>query len=276
MTATTCDTGAALLRAVLADPASDTARLIYADWLDEHADDPCPGCDGRGEVRYCDAAGDMDDEPCRECGGGLAGGYRRGSGKTVGRRDRAEFVRVQVELLRVRAWTPGHNGGTSTGMRGVMPVWRERVGELRQRERELWAGQAGARICRDGLRDGLEPRLAPLTDPTPPQCIYRRGFVDEVRLPLAAYLEHARDLFSRHPIMAVVISDREPVELPGRSGAVERGWHWAVGEGRNGIPWDVYDMMPDMPYATRVAAIDTLSVGLVAYGRKLAGLPPIG
>jgi hypothetical protein len=42
--------------------------------------DVCPGCEGRGEVRFCDAAGDMDDTPCLDCGGSLAGGYKRGTG----------------------------------------------------------------------------------------------------------------------------------------------------------------------------------------------------
>lgn len=59
-----------------------------ADWL-THAPalhwhpnqrEKCPNCDGRGEARFCDAAGDMDDEPCRDCGGNLRGGYNRGSG----------------------------------------------------------------------------------------------------------------------------------------------------------------------------------------------------
>lgn len=40
----------------------------------------CPNCDGLGETRFCDAAGDMDDEPCKSCGGSLSGGYKRGSG----------------------------------------------------------------------------------------------------------------------------------------------------------------------------------------------------
>lgn len=42
----------------------------------------CGWCDGRGEERYCDAAGDMDDRPCEDCGGGYQNGYRRGSGRT--------------------------------------------------------------------------------------------------------------------------------------------------------------------------------------------------
>lgn len=41
----------------------------------------CKACGGRGEIRFCDAAGDMDDEPCKACGGSLAGGYRRGTGR---------------------------------------------------------------------------------------------------------------------------------------------------------------------------------------------------
>lgn len=41
----------------------------------------CPDCDGKGETRFCDAAGDMDDEPCRRCGGRLAHGYKRGTGR---------------------------------------------------------------------------------------------------------------------------------------------------------------------------------------------------
>ncbi len=45
--------------------------------------DECPECDGKGETRFCDAAGDMDDEPCRMCGGNLRGGYNKGTGKVV-------------------------------------------------------------------------------------------------------------------------------------------------------------------------------------------------
>lgn len=44
------DERSALLRAVAADPGDDTARLAYADWLDEQDGRRvlCPGCDGRG------------------------------------------------------------------------------------------------------------------------------------------------------------------------------------------------------------------------------------
>src|SRR5262245_23642963 len=132
MTATADNTGSALFRAILADPADDAPRLVYADWLDEHATDSavCPNCDGRGETRYCDAAGDMDDEPCGQCGGSLAGGYKRGTGRVGGNgfAERAEFVRVQCELAHI----PG-NPDMPHPLDNLPELERKRL--LRKRER---------------------------------------------------------------------------------------------------------------------------------------------
>lgn len=242
MTAATCDTGSGLLRAVLADPASDDSRLIYADWLEEN-----------------------------------------------GERDRAEFVRVQVELAKPHRGiekliaTVGHLVSPSA----VANMRQQAKPELVERERELWAGQAGVRICRDGLRDKLEPRLAPLTDPTPPQCVYRRGFVDEIRLPLSAFLEHARDLFSRHPITTVVLTCREPYPDSIFAGA-SRWWRGSAAElgyREDGgfLPVELWDRLPNPyrliavgVYATPAAAHADLSAAAVSLGRHLAGLPPLG
>lgn len=55
----------------------DQVTATAEDWL-RHADalhwhpaqtEVCSACDGRGETRFCDAAGDMDYKPCRDCGG---------------------------------------------------------------------------------------------------------------------------------------------------------------------------------------------------------------
>ncbi len=35
-----------LLRGIVAHPHEDTPRLMYADWLDEHAGRPCGNCGG--------------------------------------------------------------------------------------------------------------------------------------------------------------------------------------------------------------------------------------
>ena len=105
--------------------------------------------------------------------------------------------------------------------------------------------------------------------------VVRRGFISEIRLPCSAFMRHAREIFQSHPVTRVVLADCKAVELPGRSGALERGWHWPVGGGRNAIPWGLYDLMPDNPFPTESAALDALSLACVQYGRELAGLRPL-
>ena len=107
-----------------------------------------------------------------------------------GEPERAEFIRVQVEMAKVQAWQVTHNGGTSTGP-DPAKVRRKRVKELHTRERILWFGahgvggqiratlptnDCGARI------DGLAP-----TDHVHPVAIVRRGFVAEVRCTLSQW-----------------------------------------------------------------------------------------
>lgn len=101
MTATHPDL-AALLRAVAADPACDTVRLVLADWLDENAEPervPCPACRGRcrippnGPLYRTDPLGWNAGVPCVLCEG-------VGTVPDRGRADRAELLRVQCELVK--------------------------------------------------------------------------------------------------------------------------------------------------------------------------------
>lgn len=86
------DTGTTLLCAILDAPADDAPRLIYADWLDEHvADEWCATCSGRGTVEEGDYYRTRD-RGCPRCGG-------KGS-RSNGFAERAEFIRVQVELAK--------------------------------------------------------------------------------------------------------------------------------------------------------------------------------
>lgn len=64
-------TRAALLRCLFPPPYPFRERVT------------CPACDGTGEVRFCDAAGDMDNMPCMRCEGTWVG-YRKGSGTIPG------------------------------------------------------------------------------------------------------------------------------------------------------------------------------------------------
>jgi uncharacterized protein (TIGR02996 family) len=100
------------LAAILSDPADDTPRLVYADWLDETAEMvPCPQCSQYADdpenpwkcVGYVPARDPASDRHeggwtnCKKCNAVF------GSAGTVsdGRRERAEFIRVQCELARI-------------------------------------------------------------------------------------------------------------------------------------------------------------------------------
>lgn len=81
----------ALVRGIIANPADFTARLVFADWLQENAEplQTCPKCKGARCVRQprgvaiecdrCDCTGTVSD----------------------GRAERAELIRVQCELARL-------------------------------------------------------------------------------------------------------------------------------------------------------------------------------
>jgi uncharacterized protein (TIGR02996 family) len=88
-----------LLAAIDARPWDDTPRLAYADWLDETAGEvACAHCGGGGRQRWKNPSGQgrrsvVKSGRCTFC---------CGSGRVPdGRRDRAEFIRVQCELGRL-------------------------------------------------------------------------------------------------------------------------------------------------------------------------------
>lgn len=248
MTATTCDTGSGLLRAVLADPASDDSRLIYADYLDE-----------QGEA------------------------------------DRAEFVRVQCRIATLNAELMSDEDCDATNCPGC----GERR-ELQRRERELWLMAVAEELPARWVLpppDGFTFRKLPGdewgTDGRPhiSQAEYRRGFVAEIRLPLALFLEHARDLFAAHPITAVVLTDREPHESVFSNQPESCRWMWIWNDrtfraAGATLPDGLYHKLRIKSfrdgghdwagYPSPVAAHAALSAAAVSLGRELAGLPPLG
>lgn len=127
------------------------------------------------------------------------------------------------------------------------------------------------------------------------ELVFRRGLVGEVRLPAAAFTERfARELFSRHPVVKVVLTDREPAEDHRGQDPVRmleylwrfRSHRW---DRRSAVGPSAWDVPPPLwpfafshrvysatrRYATRDAAASALSAWCVAWGRSLAGLPPL-
>lgn len=279
---TTTDTEGGLLRAIAADPADDTVRLAYADWLEENAREvECRACLGTGShaldpyelaARYGRgaAAKILDAAKCLTCGGS----GRVGDGK----RERAEFIRVQVELAA---------GGCLPGL----CICTRGCDELRRLGRELWrANRRGWWKPLDDIFPGMI-----IGDYDVPDCevhltgdvicVVRRGFVDEVRCPLGVLLggacgrcggegrvgRHydpasdtmrggtrcpdcggtgrtegvARELFAAHPVVQVGVTDRDPHATP-----TEFQW-WesededvSADEQPTVLPWFVFERLP--------------------------------
>lgn len=147
LTSRMCDDERGFLKSLLSSPQEDMPRLVYADWLDENARDvPCDQCvDGDVGCSACEGAGVYYDPPyslnrlaCPHCDEGMLPDkcQKCHGSDTVsdGRRERAEFIRVQCELAALTSCCPvcnpetGHRRDCQLGDRGVA---------LRQREREL-------------------------------------------------------------------------------------------------------------------------------------------
>lgn len=175
-----------LLRLVLAHPAADGPRLLYADWCEGEA----TGLAGvRGELmRYAPtlvAAGAM--EITERTDGGKFNALRRREQELVGLAERGEFIRVQVELA-------GLMNGKHPAVPGApLPSRRdrERCVVLARREGELF-NRAAANTIRDvwGVGGAFRHTIHPHTydGRTDQCCLFRRGFVSTLTLPAEVWL----------------------------------------------------------------------------------------
>lgn len=276
------------LRQIRENPADDTVRLVYADWLDE---------DGQPE--------------------------------------RAEFIRVQIELARRY---PAHPVGSYDDP----AFWnlRDRERELLSASESLWRGPLldGTELMGHWLAGRHQRQPIQLTDAEGREvyrinCEFSRGFVSHVTLTAAAFLGGecvrcvadteqmdgsirrepiqfvpacpacngtgrteglAKELFRHHPIEKVTLSDMIPwVYDIGDGVPVEWGW-WEVNpnhppdptDGNGEIPPELFQIMWDnspsntnqhddnqrrwLLWDEQGIAEDELSTACVTYGKSRA------
>jgi len=261
------DERSALLRAVLAEPGCDTARLVFADWLDDHGSMlPCGACDGG----WLPKAGTPDAGMVSRCPA-CSGSGRVPDADAA----RAALIRYQIRTGIVLTATGGPcvwSISGPVGRAGLIP-------------RDCWAA------ANHFLAD------------MPKEFVLSRGFVESVSPPLAAFTEAtARALFASHPVTAVTLAGKQPWagnrNADHRGGPDVFGW-WCdshVPEERFAhfeLPPHLLDHMAAHPkrlptpqdyrpgrgqgcvmFAHERTAVDALSAACVDWGRGLVGLSP--
>lgn len=217
---------AALRAAVWQDPEADLPRLVYADYLEDHATDPCPACGGEWVDRI----------ECRACGG---------SGSVPdGRGDLAAFIRCQVRLSQLESERADLLDSEIdwSARTGLSAAWRPNCGACGCADREESMSDPGCPPHDPRSPHGRAEELAakiggervrelalfaargaawfgPAACLTPPGerergrfDVVARGFVSAAHLPLAAFTSGvARALAAAGPLEGGVwLSDREP------------------------------------------------------------------
>jgi uncharacterized protein (TIGR02996 family) len=258
----------ALMATIIADPADDTPRLVYADWLEEH------GQEERAELIrvQCELSQQGDSEPTESASCRLNG--------TSAWRPK----QTHIKRCRYCQWA---RDGTFT-RRCALQHREQLLWEMRTAEDE-WFFHLGAEFA--GWRNirSSDSNLW-LMSGSPPMVIWRRGFPCEIRCPLAWWLEHGPAIVREHPIERVVITDREP-QQDASLNSDRVGWNAPVNGDDLGdvdascLPWPIFDELDDMTtgrvdaynlglavYLARDDALNALSLACVAWARGQAGV----
>ncbi len=138
----------AFAAAIVAHPDDDTARLVAADFLEEH-DDP----------------------------------------------DRAAFIRIQVHLAHLEA----AGQGKSLDADHLRAKERAFLGPLSM-YRSLWAATECPELVRMGSRGGGRDPLEAMTVDGADRVTWRRGFIEDVRCPVADWQHHGAGIRLRLPV----------------------------------------------------------------------------
>lgn len=174
------ETETALLKAVVANPADDLPRLMLCDELEANATtvrEDCPNCRGQCVTGRVEGYGSMMENRCWKCHGS------GGQWVADGRKERAEFIRVQCEMAR----------------RDREGIAGQRAAQLRYREQMLLGrnvSEDARTVCPQFYTwlDGLDSRFVRArgfgfgADCTPEEQSFDRGFVARVWCRLADWI----------------------------------------------------------------------------------------
>jgi uncharacterized protein (TIGR02996 family) len=173
-----------------------------------------------------------------------------------GQADRARFIRAQVNARDREAAGVG-------SLRVMTGLWHKMA------DIEPWT------LVRDRV---TVPTVVTLANTGKTRVQFRRGFVDRVWVPAGMFMARAEEVFAKHPITAVKITNPFAIIPSG-------GRTWQFDWDARGLidrvkkntfdgpdPWARFDIAK---CPTTAAAEAVLSDLLVAYGRALAGLGPL-
>ncbi|HVK16531.1 MAG TPA: TIGR02996 domain-containing protein [Fimbriiglobus sp.] len=119
-----------------------------------------------------------------------------------GQPERAEFIRVQVELARLE--TAGN--GATTAAEALRRKERTFLGPLAT-HRALWALEACPELVRVEFRDRAVASLESMRVAGAERLTFRRGFVEAVLCPAADWLAHGGEVRARQPVRDVRLTD---------------------------------------------------------------------
>lgn len=207
-----------------------------------------------------------------------------------GNAERAEFIRVQCEMVQLRRafmppddpctcsreGLPKRRAKTSAGLIELLPEsFYDNVycgactriafviENLRRRERELWVNNNDHWWSKESIEavrlshDTSQNRYGNSVG------VVRRGFVDEIHVTSTMLTEDfAHNVWSRHPVRKVVVTDAAVWPSGGNN-------TYYIG-GLDQYPRKYWRRLDGLPSAK--AARDALSDVIVAWGRKLAGI----
>ncbi len=194
-----------------------------------------------------------------------------------GQVERAEFIRVQIELARLP--NPAAFGIECEHGHDFCPICDGRWIALNRREQELH-GQTTA-----GEWSGMPEEICNIP---PITWNFMRGFVESIKLPTNSFLRHAAAIFAAQPVTSVRLTDREHYQDLSDYES-DYPWCWshanrALGQTYDSSPhWLPPELFLRLPggefitkcFGTESQARTALSAACVSYGRRLAGLPPL-